>query len=102
MKNNSWNIFVYAHIGLLLWAFLFIVSLFIPDGGKAAGVLAVGNILFLFVNIPLSIFSLLFKVKDRVSIEYETPVVMLSILNIIVGIIAWFFVLFLMQIPQLG
>ena len=102
MKNKSWNIFVYVHTGLFLWALLFIVSLFIPDGGKTAGVLAVGNVLFLFVNIPFSIFSLIWKVKDRVSKEYETPVVVLSVVNIIVGIITWFFVVFLMQIPRLG
>ncbi len=95
MKNKNWNNLVYVHSGLLLWALLFVVSLFIPDGGKTASVLAIGNALFLFVNIPLAVFSFILKAKDRFSIEYESPVVVMSILNTIIGIVMWLFVLLL-------
>ncbi len=101
-ESPNWNFLVYVHGSLLLWALLFVVSLLIPDGGKTASVLAVGNALFLFVNIPLAVFSFILKAKDRFSIEYESPVVVLSILNTIVGIILWIFVVLLAQSPKFG
>ena len=99
MNTKNWNFLLYIHSALLLWFVLFIISLLIPDGGKAAGILAVGNSLFLFANIPLAIFSFILKAKDRFSIAYETPIVVLSIINIIVGILMWLFVVMLMQKP---
>ncbi len=102
MKNKNWNFLVYVHGGLLLWALLFVVSLFIPDSGKTASVLAIGNALFLFVNIPLAVFSFILRAKDCFSIEYESPVVVLSILNTIIGIVLWIFVVLLAQSPKFG
>ena len=100
MKNSKWNIIVYVHAALLLWALLFVGSLLIPDGGKTASVLAIGNVLFLFVNIPLSAVSFLLKAKDCHSIKYEKTIVVLSILNTITGIIAWLSVVLLIQSPK--
>ena len=102
MRDKNWNFLVYVHGALLLWAVLFIVSLFIPDGGKTASVLAIGNALFLFVNIPLAVFSLILKAKDCFSIDHEGPTVVLSIANIIVGVLAWLFVVMLLQSPKFG
>ena len=99
MKSKNWNFLLYIHGALLLWFVLFIISLLIPDGGKAASILAVGNAFFLFANIPLAVFSFILKAKDRFSMAYETPIVVLSILNIIVGILMWLFVVMLIQKP---
>ena len=99
MKSKNWNFLLYIHGVLLLWFVLFIISLLIPDGGKAASILAVGNAFFLLVNIPLAVFSFILKAKDRFSMAYETPIVVLSILNIIVGILLWLFVVMLIQKP---
>ena len=99
MKSKNWKCLHYIHGALLLWFVLFIISLLIPDGGKAASILAVGNAFFLFANIPLAVFSFILKAKDRFSMAYETPIVVLSILNIIVGILMWLFVVMLIQKP---
>ena len=64
MKTKNWNILIYLHGALLLWFVLFIVSLLIPDGGKTASILAVGNALFLFANIPLAVLSFILNAKD--------------------------------------
>ena len=102
MKNNKWNIIVYLHTILLLWALLFIGSLYIPDGGRTASALAIGNALFMFVNIPFAVVSLVLKAKGYFSVEYEKPIVVLSILNIIIGAIAWYVVVLLLHSPTLG
>ena len=99
MKTKNWNILIYLHGALLLWFVLFVTSLFIPDGGKTAGILAIGNALFLFANIPLAVLSFILNAKDRFSIACKTPIVVLSILNIIVGILMWLFVVMFMQMP---
>lgn len=99
MRSKKWNILVYLHASLLLWAMLFVNSLHIPDGGKTAGVLSVGNILFLLVNIPLAIFSFVLNAKGFFSKAYRGPIVVLSIMNAIIGIIAWLFIILLLQKP---
>lgn len=99
MKNRKWNFMVYVHAGLLLWAFLFLCSLCIPDGGITASILASGNFFFLFLNIPLAVFSFVLKAKACFDLRYEGIAVVLSILNIIVGIAAWLFVALLLQMP---
>ena len=99
MKTRNWDFLLCIHGALLLWFVLFIVSLLIPDGGKTASILAVGNALFLFANIPLAVLSFILNAKDRFSIACKTPIVVLSILNIIVGILMWLLVVMLMQMP---
>ena len=99
MKNRNWNFLVYVHGSLLLWALLLALSLSVPDGGKTAGVLAAGNALILFVNIPLAVFSFVLKAKGRFDLQYERFAIVLSILNLIIGIAAWLFVLLLLKMP---
>ena len=102
MKNMKWNYLVYVHAVLLLWAVAFICCLVVPGGGSVASVLAIGNIFFLFVNIPLAIFSFILKAKDRFGIDYEGPIAVLSVLNSIIGAIAWTLFILLMQSPKFG
>ena len=90
-ENKNWNILVYLHAALLLWALLFLSAAFVLDDGKFAGVLAIGNALFLFINIPFALFSLALKRKGYFTQQYSIPVVILSILNIAVGIVAWYY-----------
>lgn len=101
MKNNKWNLFVYLHGFLFLWAALFIGSLLISAVDIAAA-LAIGNALFLFVNIPLSVATLILKKKDFFDIEYEDTIGILSILNLLVGIAEWVLVIMLAQSPKFG
>ena len=99
MKNKNWNLLVYVHAGLLLWALLFVISLFIPGSDNVLTVLALGNALFLFVNIPLALFSFVLKAKGYFDIQYKRPIVVLSILNIFVGIAVWYCLMLLLQKP---
>lgn len=98
MKNKKWNIIVYPHIVLLLWALLFLGS-FIFDSGTAASIFAFGTPLFLFFNIPFSAVSLVLKAKGYFSKKYGRAIVVLSILNIIVELAAWYFAILLLQKP---
>lgn len=99
MKNTKWNIMIYLHAALLIWALLFLGSLIIPDGGKTASVFAVGNFLLLFVNIPFAALTLVLQAKNYFSTPYKVPAVVLSILNIVVGVISWLWVILLLQMP---
>lgn len=102
MKNMKRNILFYVHAILLLWAIMFVGSLFISDGGKIAGTLAIGNALFLFVNIPLSVASFVLKAKNFFGQKYAGVMAVLSILNTVVGVAAWVFAVVLMQSPKFG
>lgn len=102
MKNRKWDFLVYVHAVLLLWAVIFICCLFVPGGGRIASMLAIGNIFFLFVNIPLAIFSFILKSKDRFDIDYKRPVTVLSVLNSIIGAIAWALFILFMQSSKFG
>ena len=96
MKTRKLDFLVYVHGALLLWATLFVLSLFMSDGGKTASRLALGNLLFLFVNIPLSIMCLIFSRKNRFDAHYKVPAIVLSMINMFVGIAAWIFVALLL------
>ena len=102
MRPKKWNFLLYVHGALLLWFVFFVISLFIPDGGKTASVLAMGSVLFLFINIPLVVLSFVLKAKDCFGTDYKRPIAVLSILNAIVGILAWIFVFLLLQSPSFG
>ena len=94
---KKWNFLLYVHSILLLWFVLFVISLSIPDRGKTASMLAVGNALFLFINIPLGIFSL--ALTKKIDFHHKSFAIVLSILNILVGIVMWLFVVKLIQMP---
>ena len=97
MKAKNLDFLVYVHGTLCLWFLLFAGSLFIRDGGQIASVLAIGNVLFLLANIPLGIFSLM--EKDRFSLKCRKPAVILSIINLVIGVAIWVFVILLLQTP---
>ena len=97
MKTKHLDFLVYVHGALCLWFVLFAGSLFIRDGGKIAGALAIGNVLFLLANIPLGIFSLI--VKNRFSTNYRMPIVILSIINMVISVAVWIFLIMLLQMP---
>lgn len=99
MQNKKEQILMYLHSVLLFWFLLFVGSFFLPDGGKAAGVLAMGNAVFLFANIPFSLVTLVLKAKGQFSGKYNRAVAILSVLNICVGIAAWLFVAALLRKP---
>lgn len=99
MKTKKLDFLVYVHGALLLWFALFAGSLFLQDGGKTAGVLVIGNVLFLLANIPLGILSLIWTAKDRFSPRFKVPVATLSVLNILVSIAVWIFLMILLQTP---
>ena len=99
MKNKNMNFFVYLHGILLLWAVLFLICLSIPALRGMLDFLGWGNLLFLFVNIPFSLVSLVLKAKGRFSRKYGIPIVVLSLLNTVVGIMVWWFVVLLFQMP---
>ena len=99
MKHNKWDMILYVNGFLLVWALLLLGSVCLDSSGKITGRLAVGNILFLFVNIPLAVWSLYLKKKGRFSKQYGVPVAVLSVLNLAVGIAAWLFVVALLQKP---
>ena len=99
MKNKNLDFFVFLHAILLLWAVLFLICLSIPVLRDMLDFLAWGNILFLFVNIPFSLVSLVLKAKGHFSRKYGIPIVVLSLLNTTVGIMVWWFVVLLSQMP---
>ena len=90
---------LYLNGFLLAWALLFLGSICLDGSGKIAGLLAVGNILFLFANIPLAIVCLFLKKKGCFGKRYGIPAVVLSLLNMAVGIAAWLFVVALFLKP---
>ncbi len=97
--KKRWQSLLYTHIFLLLWAVLFLLSLFLADGGTVASMLAPGNFAFLFVNIPLAVLSVYHALKGHLGKPHIVPVLMLSLLNTLIGIAAWIFVVMLMLKP---
>ena len=99
MKTRKLNFLVYVHGALLLWAALFVISLSMSDGGQTASRLAFGNLLFLFVNIPLGILCLIFSQKNRFDAHYKVPAIVLSMINMLIGSVAWIFAAMLLEMP---
>lgn len=97
-KFINWDRLRYLHTGLLLWFVLFFGSLHISP--YLAAVLAIGNALFMFVNIPLSLFSVLLMAKGRFSKQYNIPIAILSILNTGVSIAVWSFALSMAEMAE--
>ena len=92
MKNNATKIIMFIHWFLLLWALLFLGSLFWAENGQIAAVLACGNILFLFANIPFSFFSVIFALKKPSSVKLKILITVLSLCNTLVSLGAWYIV----------
>ena len=99
MEKWKENGILCVNVFLLLWAILVIGSIFVDGSGELTGMLAIGNALFLFVNIPFAVVSFLLKKKGCFSKPYERPISVLSLLNLLVGIAAWLFVSVLFRKP---
>jgi len=90
MKYRNWDRILWLHTLCFGWFLLFYLSLF--GSGRIAAVLAIGNVMFLFGNIPLSLLSLVLIFRGRFSRRYNIPIAVLSILNTLVSIAVWSFV----------
>ena len=99
MEKRKLDWLLILHFMILLWAILFFYSLHLLDRGQLAGMLAPGIFAGLFLSIPLAVFSLIAKVKNRFSEKLSVPVTVLSILNIGVGIAAWTFAIMVFLKP---
>lgn len=98
MRRKKWDWLLIVHALIILWALLFVYSLFFRiDGGKLAAMLAPGNFVGLFISIPLAIISLIGRAKKRFSERCSIPIVLFSILNICVGIADWIFFVMVMR-----
>lgn len=100
MRRERWDRLLIVHVLIIVWAFLFVGSLvFETDGGKLAGMLASGNIVAIFISIPLAIISLMARAKQRFSEICSTPILVLSIVSICIGIAGWIFLIMIMRMP---
>ena len=100
VSQKKWDWLLILHILIILWAVLFVFSLFYStDGGRMAGMLAPGNFAGLFISIPLAIISLIARAKKRFSENCSIPIVVLSIVNICVGVADWIFFVMIMRMP---
>lgn len=91
-EHKNADFIIYIHSFLFLWAVAFLACLQFYQLRNALSVIAFGNIAFLFFNIPFSVISFVLKIKGFISIKYAKSLVVLSIVNILVGIAAWIFV----------
>ena len=100
MKQRKWSILLFVHTIFLLWALLFICGLLIFDYTNF--VFAFGNLFFLFANIPVAILSFVLMSKDCFHAKYKIPIAVLSVLNSLIGITAWYHMILLIQKAALG
>ena len=108
LKERSRAWLMPVHIVLFAWFFLYIgtiiygvplVSRFAPFLEPFIYVIAFGIVLFLLVNIPLSINTVVVLLKGRASGENKTLLVVFSVLNTLTGLAAWGFLIALMLKP---
>ena len=95
-KTNGQTLFILSSI-LFLWAFLFIFGLFIH--AQILYFLAVGQVFFLLLNIPLGIVSLVRILKKRIDDRLRWPLAVLSVMNILIGLADWTFLVLLVHKP---
>ena len=96
-KTRKWDWILGIQVLIVLWALLFFPSLFCAGGVKMTGYLAWGNLLGVFVSIPLAVFSLIARAKKRFSENASAFILAFSVLNICVGIISWSFFIGVMR-----
>lgn len=95
-KTNGQTLFILSSI-LFLWAFLFIFGLFIH--AQILYFLAVGQVFFLLLNIPLGIVSLVRILKKRIDDRLRRPLAVISVMNILIGLADWTFLVLLAHKP---
>lgn len=107
-RSRAWLLPV--RIILAVWFFLFVgtiiygdplVSRFAPflEPVIYGFTFGIGIVLFLLVNIPLSIYTVVILLKGRASGENKTLLVVFSVLNTLTGLAAWGFLIALMLKP---
>ena len=99
-KIHGQTLFTVSSV-LCLWAFLFIFVLIIHAEWLyplAVG-LAFGQVFFLLLNIPLGIVSLVRIIIKRVDKTLRLPLAVVSVMNTLVGIADWTFVIMFLQKP---
>lgn len=97
-KKKLHNWILIPNIVLFVWAVFFVASI-ILSWGHTAGIISIGQVLFLFINIPLAILSFVFIAKKRVSKKIIVPLIIFAVLNIIFSIADWIFVILLINMP---
>ena len=95
-KIHGQTLFTVSSV-LCLWAFLFIFVLIIH--AEWLYLLAVGQVFFLLLNIPLGIVSLVRIIIKRIDKTLRLPLAVVSVINILVGIADWTFVIMVLQKP---
>lgn len=95
-KIHGQTLFTVSSV-LCLWALLFIFVLFIH--AERFYLLAVGQVFFLLHNIPLGFVSLVRIIIKRVDKSLMLPLAVVSVMNILVGIADWTFVIMFLQKP---
>ena len=95
-KTNGQTLFILSSI-LFLWAFLFIFVLIIH--AEILYFLAVGQVFFFLLNIPLGIVSLVRIIKKRIDDRLRRSLAVLSVMNILIGLADWTFLVLLVHKP---
>ena len=108
IKKRSRDWLLPVHTVLVVWFFLYIgtilyggplVSRFAPFLEPVILVIAFGVVLFLLVNIPLSIYTVVILLKGCASGHNKTLLIVFSVLNTLSGLAAWGFLIALMLKP---
>ena len=108
IKKRTRDWLLPVHTVLVVWFFLYIgtilyggplVSRFAPFLEPVILVIAFGVVLFLLVNIPLSIYTVVILLKGCASGENKTLLIVFSVLNTLSGLAAWGFLIALMLKP---
>lgn len=108
LKRRSRDWLLPVHIVLLAWFFLY--AYMITHGAPLASrfalfleavihIIAFGVVLFLLVNIPLSIYTAVILRKGRIVGKNKTLLAVFSVLNTLTGLAAWGFLIALMLKP---
>lgn len=95
-KTNGQTLLILSSV-LFLWVFLFIFVLIIH--AEILYFLAVGQVFFFLLNIPLGIVSLARIIKKRIDDRLRRPLAVLSVMNILIGLADWTFLVLLVHKP---
>ncbi len=98
MKQKSTDWQVYVHVILFLFACAFLIGLSL-NNDVLISIFSKAMIAFWLINIPLGIISLVAVAKGRAKKSLSVPLSVLSVLNILVGLAAWVFLILLMKMP---
>ena len=98
MKPRSADWQWYVHLVLFLCACVFLIGLFLKEA-VLVSIFSKAMIAFLLLNIPLGIISLVSAAKGRVKQNRVVSLSVFSIVNILVGVAAWIFLVLLLKKP---